>query len=180
MKKDSKNKGNRKKTLLLACGLALSACAPALQSRNSAEELSYEPVSSELLQELSDSIDSYTARLETSRDFYSGILNQVSDTASANAPLFPIESVLAFHAGDRLRSLGKVKEFLQFYDTTQSSKEGFLASEIEKARIEITAEQFIRTSNYANIEGGTLSELSDQTGDWSNLSRILGVSLLIR
>ena len=60
----TRKRASRLATLL--AGLSLAACAPATQQRSYSPEDNQ--VSPELLQELSDSVDSYTARLETAQE----------------------------------------------------------------------------------------------------------------
>jgi hypothetical protein len=164
--------GEKLKILLLAGMLTLPSCTPlSLIKKGIESPREYFPseqhVSPKILQELSDSINSYSGRLRESRKFYSNQLDQISDTASANVPRFPQESWLLYNVNSRLQSLGRVRSWLDNFDNPP-------LNEIEKARIEIAAEQFIKTSNYADVNPMTSDlELVRQTGTWGSNADII-------
>ncbi len=166
------------KMLLLTGALALPACASTISqsgitSSNTLSAVIYPdgPVSQGLLHELSDSLDSYTLRLQKAQaPFLRGI--------NTGSPISPQERLWAYHAAFRLGSLEKVRNNLYLlYDEATLKFLGFGPTHLnplEKGQIETTMRQFIRTSNYADVENTTLNlELTRQSGIWSSYADIL-------
>ena len=84
-----------------------------------------------------------------------------------NQPILSAESVWLSHADNRLESLEKVRTLLSSYD-------GSPLSPLEKLQVETTAERFIGTSHYTNVEN-TLADLESwrQTSGWASVANIL-------
>ncbi|HEA46324.1 MAG TPA: hypothetical protein ENH99_00920 [Candidatus Pacearchaeota archaeon] len=162
-----KNKRNNlKKPLLLAGALTLFACAPAIQQGTPSPENGR--VSPELLQELSDSVDSYTPRLETERDAYLERLAETSATTDSLGISLPSgEPFFVLQSRMRLEALEKVRTWLGNYD-------GSPLNNLEKEKVRMVAEYFLGTSNHADV-GSTLSDLEmmRQTGTWRTYAGIL-------
>ena len=137
------------KTLLAAGTLALTACP---HVKPVPIPYSYTP-SHALLMELSDSVDSYYARLESQLQEYRS------------------ESFEGRQIRERMESLERVGYLLQ-----KKHMAGLLNSLLTYS-IETTAQQFIETGRFADIKSASSRQvMMGQTKTWERLTDVLEVS----
>ena len=147
-------------------GLSL-ACIPIQHSTGSAPQ-DFRPVSPALFAELSDSLDSYSLRLQKTKDSSITILDTL--TSDPTQPTPAMESLM--HTEYRLRTLNRVRNLLSNY-------RGVSLNPLERGNAEITMEQFIKTGWYSDV-ANTLSdlELRRQSGTWRTYADILESSFV--
>ena len=157
----------RTKAMLLVGSLLFSSCATFGKRTVNQTEIP----SQRLLEEFSDSIDSYFSRLERTRNYYLERLKEHNSDV-----VFVRLSALVINIGNRLESLNKARSFLNFH-YFPNPNEDYAQNVLRRINIEDVARGFIATSRYSLFDEGDLNYLDprivDQTLEWRNNSDIL-------
>ena len=147
------------KSLILATGLTAMACSP---------NPNFMPISpivenrvpSQLLSELSDSVNLYSTRLE----------KMISNLEITNSLSFTI----SVHLGARLNSLNTVRYFLDNYKSSLNPNVDDVTNNLRAMNIEDVARSFLATSSYSFYLNPLDPATKEGTLEWIDNALILG------